>query len=45
MKQQPRALDVTQKPIAESSAAMCPFDQTGDVGDNKGAKVAEINDA
>src|SRR5688572_14449555 len=44
MKQQLRALDVTQKPIAQTCSSVSAFDQSGDIGNNKRAKVSEIDD-
>src|SRR5438128_1424304 len=45
MKQQLCALNESHKPIDKSMAFMRDFDQTGDVGDYKRAKVAGVDHA
>ena len=34
-----------KKPVTESRALRCSFDQAGDIGDNKGPKIAEVDNA
>ena len=43
MQQQLRALEVAQKTIAQSVAFVRAFDQSGDIGNNKSAKVAHVH--
>src|SRR5215213_995916 len=43
MQQQLRALDVTQKTIAQARAGVSTFNQSGYIGDHEGTKVTETN--
>src|SRR5713226_7222469 len=42
MQQQLRSLEVAQKTIAQSVAFVRAFYQSGDIGNNKGAKVTHV---
>src|SRR4051794_2706546 len=45
MQQQLRALDVSQKTIAQTGARMCTFNQSRYVCDHESTKITEIDDA